>query len=218
MAYANKWQGAGIKYQVSNRAIHRNNSKLINLRAMSVYDDEIFNYLTKKENFYSAYEITQLFPQVRNKLVEEFWKKVTERIANELDKNSKDKWVVELSEDVFETYSSLFLYFSDSIGVAFEKLHGQPYYGVWIDSDNKKLDREKINKYASGLELLEGMNKNSDYWLGWSLCGANFNTIETLKRILPENSDEYAEELAKLLFDLAVSMKSHIIKMEKMIK
>src|SRR5690606_31947660 len=139
----------------------------------------------------SAYEIHQLFPEVKNTLVKEFWSKVKGSLE-ELVK--KTNWKIEMSDNVLETYSSLSLFVDDNLGVSFEKLHGQTYYGLWIDFNNKKLDRIKINKYAEKIESINWMKK-SNWWLGSTYIGANFDNIETLKRILPDNRDDYATEL-----------------------
>ncbi|MEK0337514.1 MAG: hypothetical protein QQN41_08790 [Nitrosopumilus sp.] len=180
---------------------------------MSIYRDEIFNYLTKKDNFFSAYEIHQLFPEVKNTLIEKFWLAVKNSLE-ELEKGTN--WEIEMSENIFETYSSLTILLDDSFGVAFEKLHGQTYYGLRIDFDNKKLDRPRINENSSKIEGINWMKK-SNWWLGWAYTGANFDNIETLKRILPDNRDNYAKEIADMLFDLAEELQKDVLKMSKMI-
>ena len=145
---------------------------------MSTYRDEIFNYLTKKDNFFSAYEIYQLFPEVKNTLIKQFWlavKSSLEELAKETD------WKIKISDNIFETYSSLTVWVDDSFGVRFEKLHGQTYYGLRVDFDNKDFDRTKIDEFALKIEALNGMKK-SNWWLGWTYAGANFDNIETLKK------------------------------------
>jgi hypothetical protein len=179
---------------------------------MSTYQDEIFNYFTKKDNFFSAYEIYQLFPEIKNTLIEQFWltvKKSLEVLAKETD------WEIEMSDNISETYSKLRIWVDDNFGVCYEKLHDQTYYGLWINFDNKMLDRLKINAYAADLKAINTMNK-SQWWLGWSYIAANFNNIETLKRILPGNKDDYAQELANQLFQLAKDLQDDILKMSKM--
>lgn len=180
---------------------------------MSTYQDEIFNYLTKKDNFFSAYEIPQIFPEVKNTLIEKFWRAV----KNSLEELTKEtNWEIGMSENIFKTYSSLSIGLDKRFGVAYEELHGQTYYGLWIDFDDKKLDRPKINEYASKIEAINWMKK-SKWYLGWTSTGANFNNIETLKRILPDNRDDYAKELANQLFDLAEKIQKDILKMSNMI-
>lgn len=183
---------------------------------MSVYEEEIFNYLTKKDNFFSAYEIYQTFPTVKNSLIEEFWKAV----KSSLEDISKEKdWQIEISDNIFETYSSLNIYVSSSneLSVSYEKLHSQTYFGLWIDNEDKSLERAKINEYASRIEQLDGMRK-SNYWLGWSSTGSNFDNIETLKKILPNNKNEFAHEMATQLFEFASELEGDIKVLSKMKK
>ena len=181
---------------------------------MSTYQDEIFNYLTKKENFFSAFEIYQIFPEVKNSLIEQLWSKVKKNLEELIEE--KD-WEIGISENIFETYSSLSVDVHDSFGIAFEKLHSQTYYGLWIDVNDKKLDRLKIDEYASNIEAINRMRKSND-WLGWAYTGANFDNIETLKKILPDNRDDYAQELADQLFELTIELEEDILKMSKMTK
>ena len=61
------------------------------------------------------------------------------------------------------------------------------------------------------------MKKNS-WWLGYAYTGANFDNIETLKRILHDNRDDYAQELANQLFELSNDLKDDILQMSKMTK
>jgi hypothetical protein len=180
---------------------------------MSTYQDEIFNYFTKKDNFYSAYEIHKLFPEVKNKIIEQFWLAVKDSLEA-LNKDSG--WKIDISENIFETYSSLYIEFDENFYVLFEKLHGQTYYGLWINHENKKLDRQQINQFAEKIPALNNMMKKSHYFLGMNETGANFDDIETLKKILPDNKDDYVHELAKLLFDLAIEVQNDILVMSKM--
>lgn len=180
---------------------------------MSTYQDEIFNYLTKKDNFFSAYEIYQEFPGVKKNLIKQFWLSVKDELT---ELSEKTDWKIEVSENVFETYSSLSIRINDNFYVAYEKLHGQTYHGLWIDNDNKQLDRIKINDYASNIESLNWMKKY-DYWLGCTLTGTNFDSIDTLKKILPDNRVDFAKELATLLYELANELNNDILVMSKMI-
>jgi hypothetical protein len=183
---------------------------------MSTYQDEILNYLTKKGNFLSAHEIYQTYPEVKKKLIEQFWMHVKENLES-LYENQDFK--IELSENIFDTYSSLSIYKSSipNFAIVFEVLHGETYYGLWINPEDKTLDRIMIDTYCEKIEALRSMKKNQ-WWLGYKSIGANFNSIETLKKILPENRMVYAEELAKMMFDLFVALQNDIKLMSKMFK
>jgi hypothetical protein len=182
---------------------------------MSTYQDEIFNYLTKKDNFFSAYEIYQAFPEVKKTLIEQYWQNVKDELI-ELTKNTN--WKVELSENVFETYSKLRIWLNgpnEGFGIVIEKLHGESYHGLWIDVNNKQLDRARIDEYTSKIEVIKGMKKNN-YWLGWTYSGVNFDSIETLKKILPDNRMEFAHEFATMLYKLAEELNNDVLKMSEM--
>ena len=180
---------------------------------MSTYDDEMFKYLTKKENFISAYEIYQLFPEVKKTLVEKFWPSVKGSL---LRLTEGTDWKIEMSEDIFETYSGIDLYCNDNIWVRIEKLYARPYYGLQFDEENKMLDHSRIRNYASNVVSMKVSNYK--WWLCLEDTGYDFNNIETLKRILPENREDTAQELAKMLFDFGEELKEDILKMSKMTK
>jgi len=181
---------------------------------MSTYQDEIFNYLTRKDNFLSAYEIYQAFPEVKNTLIKEFWLAVKDLLEELIKTNN---WEIEISENIFDTYSYLCIWFNESFCVAYEKLHGQTYHGLWVDFNNKQLDRTKITEYVSNIESINWMKKSNN-WLGWTYTGVNFDSIDTLKKILPDNRIDFAKELATLLYELADELNKDIIKISKMIK
>jgi len=60
--------------------------------------------------------------------------------------------------------------------------------------------------------------RKSSYWLGWTYTGTNFDSIDTLKKILPDNKIDFAKELATSLYELANELNKDILKMSKMIK
>ena len=182
---------------------------------MSIYEDEMFKYMTKKENFEVAFEISELFPQVKNKLIEEFWKKVNSNLIKMTD--SLD-WKIDLDEEIFSTYSSLYVgrdKWKESFYTCYEKLHEGVYYGLWFDCDDSTLDANKIRKYSERIECLQE-TKKSKHWLGYRLIGENFNSIKTLKKILPDSREDFSNELADFLYRFTEEIKPDIEKMNKM--
>lgn len=187
---------------------------------MDAYEKEIFNYFTKKENFISAYEIYQLFPEVRNELIGLFWHSV-KSVLIEMTKDSD--WSVVMDDNIFAAYSKLGLHLiSDenaNVRVIYEQLHGKTYYGVWLNIENEALDSERINAYAEKVSAIQSMKRpRSGYWLGWDYIGQDFNNLETLKRLLPENSEEFTTELANMLFEFGKEIRDDIAEMSKMTK
>ena len=181
---------------------------------MSIYQDEIFNYLTKRDNFMPAYDIYQMFPNVKNTLISQFWPIVKSTLQELI---SEPDWKIDLAEDISIRYSKLSVSINDSFYVVFEGLDKQPFFGLLIDFDNNTLDRPRINEHAKNFQAIQGMKK-SDWYLGYTLTGENFDNIETLKRILPENREVLAKEFATLLFELAYAIKEDAFKMDKMKK
>ena len=128
-------------------------------------------------------------------------------------------WKVNISFDKKE--SELTLYFDKSIYINFEELNKTPCYCLYIKyKKNKKLDRVKIKKYASNVAAIH--EKDWEEYVNdacyWKYLKDDFTNIDTLKRIVPENRDDFAQELAKLLFDFGEELKEDILKMCKMTK
>jgi len=180
---------------------------------MSNYKEEIIEYFTKKDNFISGYEIYQIFPEVKKAMVEQFWGRV-KVFLEELNVNSQ--WQINISNDIFATYSNISVRNNNNIWVAIEQLHSKAYYGIKIDFENKKLNRDEINRYATKIKAIADM-KSTRWWLGWKYIGDDFNEIESLKKILPENRDNLAQEFAKFLFDFALEVKEDISIMSNML-
>lgn len=180
------------------------------------YKDEIFKYLTSKDNFTSAFEVYQLFPDVRNRLIEQLWLKVKENLV-QLTKETA--WDVDISDNIFETYSYLGLFQQNkSLWVLIEQIHKTPYYGLWLE-DNNLLDRDQLNKYVE--ENIKNENhlytiKTKGDWIGWNNMDINYESLETLRKLLPENYEIFAEEIATMIFEFAEELKEDITKMEKM--
>jgi hypothetical protein len=199
---------------------------------MSQYEKAIFEYFMQEENFIAAYEISALFPKIKKELVEKFWRKVKELIEEKLKSLPKDdekvdyeKWEVKISDDISDKDSSLSIQLKDnhSIMVRFEKLLRRrffTYYGLWIDHNNDKLNRDRISKHAAAIEAIKDMEgQEEDLLLKWDYTNETFEDIETLKKILrPEMFAKKAEELADMLFKLWKDTKKDISKMLEMNK
>jgi hypothetical protein len=183
---------------------------------MSQYEDALSKYFMQEENFIAAYEISALFPKIKKELVEKFWRKVKELIEEKLkslpeDENYKE-WEVKISDNVYYTYSSLFIQKKDNfnIVVRFECLWGSTYYGLWIHHGNKGLDRKSINEHAAKIEAIKDMKK-TQWYLGHNDMNENFEDIETLKKILRPKM--LAENWADILFNLWKDTKEDISEM-----
>lgn len=181
-------------------------------------EDKVFDFLTKKDNFQSAYEIHQKFPLIKDKLIVEFWMRVGEEVKS-LIKNSK--WEFEFdASNILHKYSGLYINITNTMGVGFGKLAGETDYGIWIDDNDETLNRERILEYVRTLKGLEQWEQ-SDIWPAYRILDHNFSEIRTLLEIIPENRDGEngtAKEFSNTLFDFAKHYEKEIKKMSKMTK
>ena len=185
---------------------------------MSEFDEKVFDYLTRENNFTPAYEIYQLFPQVKARLIVEFW----DLVQKHLKRNTDDSdWVVKADDDYTSTYSKMGVHLEQdpaaNIRVIYEKLHGDTYYGVWINCKNESLNiRDWHNYVEKEIEKLDSMSSANEYWLGRSSLDDDFNNIQTLKNILPGKRTKLAKVYAKELLDFADLVKDDIYHMLEM--
>lgn len=178
---------------------------------MNDFDEEVFEYLTgDKKRFRYAHEIHQLFPQIREKIIDDFW----ESVELKLEEVTKDReWTVISHDDYKEQYSKLGIYFSsDDIRVIYEALHGQPYLGLWIDRKSEELDLDSIYSFAEdNLHMPEAMKETSNrYWLAQRDVQDDFSSLHTLESMLPGKKDQMAKEYANELYKLAENWKDDI--------
>lgn len=185
---------------------------------MDKFEKEIFEYLIKEENFSSAYEIYQFFPAVKEQLIEDFWKSVKESLESMVEDTN---WEIEIYNDVFDTYSKMGMHLgkdlNKDIRIIFEKLHGDVYYGLWINHNSAKLNTNKIFEYAADIEKLKGIEAPSNkYWLGLIKLNENFQNLHTLKKILPKGKENLVNEYSNMLFQFAEELKENIKEMYDM--
>ena len=184
-------------------------------------DEKIFEYLTKEENFSTAYEVAQAFGKVKDGLIEEFWKRV-EGYLDDKKKDKKKHWDLRQEGAITSVWhAKLGFWFAEGdLRIIFEDLKGETYCGLWINDKTKKLDKEKISERSrqilGEIKSLKRARGPTNWWLIKDYIGINFTEEEHLKKIFPHNRDNLALKLAKTLFDFAEEMDRHIIEMSKM--
>lgn len=186
---------------------------------MDKFDQKIFDFLIQEENFEFAYEIYELFPEVRDKLIEDFWKSVKHRLQKLVNDTI---WEVKFWESNFSAWWKLGLFLNsgtEDIRVIYEKLQEKPYYGLWLDMETDELDRSKIIDYMSSVEILQHRGGyDGKYWFGREEIGDDFQSYRTLKKILPKNREVTVNEYSQLLYEFAVELSDEVQKMSEFIK
>ncbi len=194
----------------------------------SKYDEKVFEFLTEtEENFSAACEISENFPKIKDRLVEEFWEEVKGELKRKVEEGKKG-WKIE-KDYTKNKWSKLGFCFADGdIRVIFERLSGSEgynlCYGLWINERKKERFEEKIRQYTEEIKNirknLEDDREITDNKWYLAVCentGYDFQTrgtleqMETLKRILPHNRSEFANELANLLFEFTEEIYEPVI-------
>jgi hypothetical protein len=183
---------------------------------MSTYDDEMFNYLTKEENFIPAFELYEIIPDIKERLIKEFWKLVNEKLQDTI-KNTQ--WQTELYiEETKDPYLDLF--FDERFKVGYEGFYGRPDIYIYIEfGKNNDLDKKQIKYYVRDLAHFKDFNtedETTQIISYYQYLYEDFRQMQTLKHILPQNRDKYALDLAKELFNFGENLKPEINKMRSM--
>ncbi|OFY91653.1 MAG: hypothetical protein A3K10_10950 [Bacteroidetes bacterium RIFCSPLOWO2_12_FULL_31_6] len=176
---------------------------------MSIFKDEMYKFITDEENFNLASEISELMPEVKERLINEFWDLVVKKLT-QLD--IKNEWDINYEENLFidiylknknwDCYFSLF------------DLKKNLFYGVYIDEG---LDKSKGYKLLANTDFTLNMKKGSENsnWLYWKLQGENFNSSNTLKNIIPSKREDLVNIIATEYFDFINEGKELLIKLNK---
>ena len=179
---------------------------------MANVDKNLFDYLTKQDNFRSFYDLHRLLPQISEQLHEEFWRSCVYNQLADIIENNEYGFNVSIDEND-PTYKQIKLFkkgwrdlcvcfeFKGSIGQSWEQIY------CAIPWDKKHYNENQLNdicnKFNENLKLSSfNLDKNSK-WLSWKYIGYLYNDETTLYKILPEIRDSYARELAELLWEFA---------------
>lgn len=185
---------------------------------MDKFDKELYDFLIQEKHFEYVYDLYELFPDVRDKLIEEFWRSVEDRLQ-ELTEHTI--WGVKFWEGSFSSYWKFGLYVKNSdtedIRIIYEKLHEQPYYGLWLNMKSEELDRKRIINFVRNIEDLQQRGGyDGKYWIGKVETDDNFHNIRSLKKILPNSRKEVVKEYSQLLYDFAEELSEEVLKMSEM--
>lgn len=122
-----------------------------------------------------------------------------------------------MSGDIFERWSYLSLTYFENLAVTYETLDGNCYYGLWINKGEVAPHRALIDRYRMENNLLPGFNSNES-WVGWTNLGYDFNNIQGLLKILPDQREINSKDLAIRLTSLAEELLPHLAKIKEMME
>jgi hypothetical protein len=151
---------------------------------MTIYDKEVFNYLTQPANYRAAKEIAEQMGRIDQELKQEFWEKVADKILQSI---SPTGWTVELSYS--DEWLSVHRVEWQNLGINCDQLSGVPDLG--IHAPNDVFNRATVNTLLEPLISAEGKSrKPTDGWPYYNKLGPDFYQSSSLESILPDNRED----------------------------
>lgn len=189
---------------------------------MSTYDNEIIEFLTRKENFEQMVNVMNHYGKVRQHLIQNFWDKTTSHLSKLI---AGTEWELVESKNWFDRYSKLGVALQAwaphkedgraPIRVIYEGLSEKPYYGLWINAQSKRLDIDRILEAGRREDWLkEGFRSDSNkHWVFFRFSEYDFGLADTLKKVLPEVADDEAARAASHILSFANDLRKSLDKL-----
>lgn len=158
----------------------------------SKFEKEMYNFIVDENNFDLALEISNLLPDIQDKLVEEFWQLVVKRLE-ELD--SYNIWNFNLDGDFVDIRPKdkhLFFY-------SFFELKTRPWMAIWLDEGGDKMLGVKT---LEELELMKNLKeaKGNDK-LAYLNHHENIRNKSFQKSIIPSRREQTVNEMADWIWN-----------------
>lgn len=167
------------------------------------YDKAIVDFLSQKENFICALEISERIKDARKKVHDDFWKAVIEKLKVKMQ--GYHDWELKYDDKLFkDVYGESYIYIEPNnkqqkdfylypyLGIESNSI----YYGIASSkSSSKKYSLKEVNKLKEKLEN-EKHKFNEDY------SYAEYDNYDNhfFQKIV-ENKDELTETISNLLWE-----------------
>ena len=175
---------------------------------MDKYQEAIFDFATKDENFEFTFEIGNKFELFKRKLINDFWDEVVHKLNEKA--NEINGWIPQREDEVIKGCTTIAgIYnkdyscdkYNNSVSISFCNYgDGRILYGICFNWDVPGINYTKIlssAKKALGKEWL--FAPESWGWPVYKFTDENFKKYLSLKKILPSQKDLLAEEFADKL-------------------
>jgi hypothetical protein len=178
---------------------------------MDKYEQEIFNFLTQRENFEAMLKVNNHFGMVKDNLLQNFWNLVATKLQEKIRELPLPNWRL-INPQKKDRNDAKLLIYKDSwklqnethpfVGVASEHLYTNAYYGVWCNMHSKSIDNPKLKDALSDLRNRLNFKVDTNWWPLWVHGQYNFSSDTYITYILPDRVDTAAEEYAECLISL----------------
>jgi len=178
---------------------------------MDKYEQEMFNFLTQRENFEAMLRMKTAYTSVRLHLLEQFWALVIDKLEKKLIAIKGD-WKVYNPPNKQHDHAKVVVYkeswllhsISDHpfVGLAWEHLYTKPFYGVWYDVKSNKINAQKLINDLLSVSREYKMSQESEWWPAWKYGEYFLSDDADISNILPDLRDITAEMYAGALVNL----------------
>jgi hypothetical protein len=172
---------------------------------MKLYDEKLYDFLSKKENFEPYFDLHQQYEKVRKQMVDEFWDQVAQNIKANPPQNTE--WMVEVDPPGTGNRKLRMKHPVTAgspdfkAGIIYEHLENYVYLGVWVNRWLLKNEGDIKQIFAEAGEVVKdkpGWKAGSGGW--WFVIhrdtGEDFRQKETLVKITPEDRGVFAKTMA----------------------
>lgn len=188
---------------------------------MNNYDNELFDFLATEENLNALIIAKNQFPNVRKKLIQDFWNEVKRQIEDGLGEN-RANWEVILEENITNWFSKLYIKERKvpilenrlpSFIFCWQRLNQNfPFFGFWINEQTKSYNIEKVSEYVATIhrENFSEYKEYDEWFLIWDgVEEFNLSNDQTLLQIVPSVMNEKAKDFADRLLELFSKTQVH---------
>lgn len=162
----------------------------------SVIDNKLFDLITKIENFEFAYDISERFESIKQKLWDEFWNDLQSKLKNEHD----DFTIEKISDWEFIFFQRKWKIFKFYFNLDSDYMQ----FGIGSNNVNYKKLFPNINeKFQEILAAYENEITENELWY-YLKCDDDVTKLQGLQRILPANREKIISEyygLFKVMLD-----------------
>lgn len=166
----------------------------------SIYEDEMYKFLTEEDNFIYAHELSEKLPQIRERLLSEFWNLVESEVIESMPKG----FVFGKDENLFQQWGRFWLHYpkEDRVHFCYSEMTRNMGVGIWLNKAILTPEQfTQMLKLKEGNKALQPWNQH-DWWF-ITKPHYNFFDFNTLIKVLPHKREPLAEEMAKFLVTLA---------------
>lgn len=168
---------------------------------MNKFDDDLYDFVIKPENFEPVFELANRFDDFKEKLIKDFWRNVFENLKS--CKNLDDWYAEQETDSLIWLFNKKYCDQDEIASIAtcfYNYGSGRIMLGIYFNKEINTFNYEKVREFAEKMIKDEWrLGPKNDSFPIYKLMNENFNTYETLRKIFPSEGDGLANEYAKAL-------------------